>query len=714
MGIVSKAMERASESEYLVNKDYYSGRWASSKANGIGSFHFAKDGSEHQDFWRNGVAIRYLNQGQLASVTQTSTETMERLTTSSEELKKMLEDWKRVMGVDDDFPVAKPYFSASTPNAVSSALYDPQTSQPSLGSPLEDRPSSLVSSVGSNTFRMAKSPNKIDLASTVSASSPGGPLSPSYSDSKVSQTQSGLAPIAASTRQSFGVVTSSYLKNRIENEDKFFISLIMFISKWELPEHKIGTLSTSSNFMIVVPDLETATFLPLCSLVLQCNIVEKMIYRLLSDPNTKQTLGQHTAGTPSSTADERELMKLLPFCLDIERINDSSNPMERYRIEPIISTLKSFTRDIDNFQRIPLFLMHHISDIVSVYKKTKPFEMFLFNSRFQIVQEQFIQLLNKLELALPSTSSSASSTTTSTTPSASIDIEPARPVRPTLQAGKSQHHLATSATIKIGPTLSSTTAGGNTPPISRVQSTISKFPGGIRGTTTGIATTGSGQKITQLQREKTLESLAKQSEQIQPLSKKDRRSMTSSLLDKGIMDFVLQLFLSSFELPSSLEDSVPLLKNIVSSVSSIRTVLLKSVATLKEAKVSLSADTLKKESNISKPSHDQYREYLVCKENQFDVFIEEQEKEVALLETTTRICKALCRELFVQLLNLTLKRLTNATLFIRQIIKASPTHLPRPYTVKYIKHIYMISTRILSTCTNWNDKGNMSTYPTFR
>ncbi|GAM17794.1 hypothetical protein SAMD00019534_009690 [Acytostelium subglobosum LB1] len=746
---VEKVMGDVAAPTYQASHDYYSGKWLSSKANGIGFFHFAKDHSVHEDFWRNGVAIRYINQNQLQSIQADGSVQF----SSNEELKKMLEDWKKVVGSDDDFPMSKPYLGSMLASQhempMSPSLFNGMANASAVVG--EEKPG-----------KPGKSPLGKDQSSPMSS-----PMSPNIINGeqlKAQQTQqqqqqqqqpvtvpqsysSPATPGGSphTTKQSFGVITSSYLKNRIENEEKFFISLIMFISKWELPlvstqpsspgsgnPAPSSNASPNSNFIIVVPDTDSATFLPLSTLVMQCNIMEKMIRRLLVDPETRTTLNHHvhqqhimpggenhivaSLSTASTTRDERELYKLIPFCLDVD-VTDELNGISRYNIEPIVSTMKMFTKPLTDTVAVPDFLVHYICDIVSAFKKDKPFEMYFLNNRFMVVQEQFLQIVNKLEaineslntnvsipsdgVATPPQQQQVSSPITPTKPSAVASKQVASPLKgsPTV----SSRGVLTNPNGGIANKTNTTVTGMGTTNTGTGTSTTMTTVGGkvissARTNSAGSTTTlGVASPQSMLKKQTTIENIHQFNinEQQKKANSMDTSQRRQSI-HRNTLDFVYQLFCSSFIMPTSLEDSVQLLNSITTSISAVKKTMLKKVQLFKEASV---AESISSKSLTSKHC----QEYLKSKQASVQAFVDTQEREIALFDHTSLICDKLCKILFKQLLNITIKRLTLASTFIQRMRKQKESSgdplLTLDYIVKFIKHIYNISSKILTVCS---------------
>ncbi|EGG25178.1 MORN repeat-containing protein [Cavenderia fasciculata] len=742
--LVDSVIVKVQTPEYLSTRDYYQGKWASSRANGIGSFHFAKNKTVQEEFWRNGVAIRYYNnENQLLKLIDSSIDKSNQLQTQqlpssppqksprqqqqqsqsqplppqspqsmssslatgtlpqNDELKRMLDDWKVVVGTFDDFPIAKPYLGSA-----STTTFTNGTTAQNLH-PNED---------DNNDLRrpMIRSPNKVGeflTSSSSTASSVSSGLSSSISSPSVSSSIQSNANGNGSLKQAFGVVTSRYLKNRLEQEDKFFVTLLRFISIWELPlisraSDLPGSGSdngyTPSNFMIVVPDLESGSFVTLSTLVMQSTIVEKMVFKLLTDPLTKNNVmlepeaaaahqgqGQGQAHSIIPTPEENELYKLLPFSLELD-IEDAAN--SKHVVEPIIATLKHFTKAIDNFDNIPVFLVHHICDIVS---------------------EQFILLLSKINLnrqMSPRTALNGSNGISST----------------------SSSNLSSTATTPR----SAAASGGGTPPI------LQKQPSSLSSTTTGVRTNQQQQQQLkqQLQQQQqqqpslsktnsnNVNSIQNQLKQQQPIANNLKNQfqkqstidninkyydiqsnnkqsnfvdLSLALLDPIVLEYIFYLFKETFDfIPNALESSVDLLKKVSKNIGVIKQIMLTKINLFKESKgiSNQEVEPIKIGATRSKSS---YSDYLKTKDQEIENFIVSQEKEVELFDQTMRTFDKLFILLYRHLVRITIGRLTLAVQFINRIKQSENFNLlPKDYIVRFIKHVHNIVMKIQSITTN--------------
>ncbi|KAM9959845.1 hypothetical protein ACTFIR_000946 [Dictyostelium discoideum] len=487
-------ISQTSQEEFLKQQDYYNGKWINGKANGIGCFHFSKDNSMHYDFWRYGVVIRYANQQNILKPLYDDS-VPAGLLNSREILKDMMEDWKSVVLGDDDFPCTRPYLTTPTAsislNRENINIYSNNSNgttsptSPSILSPTQvplsppkvnTAPSTLISEDDNNFtsgsgFNSPSSSLSIKMSSPISSGLQHSKTQPNVSQSQNQQIQQQPSLLVNSTiiqtntnnnkfndllinqrnqqkilkkqllksnqqKQSFGIITSNYLKSRLENEEKFFMTLILFISKWEIPFKSFNIPNNPSihaSFLIFVPDTDNCTFISLSNLIMQSNILERLIFKLLIDPMSKvlnstalntltesQTLGNLSTYNnnnttisisqsksansspnkispsvslvgvslttlPSSTPEERELHKLLPICLDL----DETPHIEKECIASILNIFKLFPT-IEDYQP-PQFIPDTICKFISCFKKTRALENYLLQKQFQMSKDYFFK-----------------------------------------------------------------------------------------------------------------------------------------------------------------------------------------------------------------------------------------------------------------------------------------------------------------------------------
>ncbi|KAK5584881.1 hypothetical protein RB653_006499 [Dictyostelium firmibasis] len=520
-------IKRTNENEFLKQQDYYSGKWINGKANGIGCFHFEKDDSNHYDFWRYGVVIRYANQQNILKPLYDDS-VPAGLLNSKEILKEMMEDWKSVVVGDDDFPCARPYLTTPTTSISinhtinqlnnnnsgnsngSTSPVSPSVLSPThipLSPPKVNTTPTLISEDDNFTPGSFSSPSSLSVKMSSPISSNG--LQHSKTQPNVSQSQQPSLSTTTTTttatttttinnnnnnklnelifnqrnqqkvlkkqllksnqqKQSYGIITANYLKSRLENEEKFFMTLILFISKWEIPFKSFNIPNNPSihaSFLIFVPDTDNCTFISLSNLIMQSNILERLIFKLLIDPMSKvlnsgltpttntttitesQTLGNlsnYSSGgsninntqskstnsspnkispstsltgvstittLPSSTPEERELHKLLPICLDL----DETPSIERECIAAILNIFKVFPT-IEDYQS-PQFIPDIICKFISCFKKTRALENHLLQKQFQMSKDYFFKIPqnpNQLVNNPIITTTTANNTTTTT------------------------------------------------------------------------------------------------------------------------------------------------------------------------------------------------------------------------------------------------------------------------------------------------------------
>ncbi|EGC30433.1 hypothetical protein DICPUDRAFT_99535 [Dictyostelium purpureum] len=739
-------VRQQTDAEYLKQQDYYSGKWLDNRANGVGKFHFSGDGSTHSDFWRSGVAIRYANQNNILK--PLSEDSLPAIMNSKDFLNGMIEDWINIFRVykDEDFPCARPYLSTPTTSlglTQNGSITPPQSSLLSPTQTPLSPPRSLMNSIPGTPISISDDePTTSPPVSTrppFSTSIPGS-LQHSRTQPNVAQSQSPIqnnnlseqkyleslynqsyqhkflkqqvSKIVSTQPQSFGIYTAQYIKHRIDTEDKFFLSLIFFISKWVIPYKSFNVpnnQNTIASFIIFVPDLEKCTFVSLPNLIMQTSIMEKLIYKLLVDPLTKNLTDNYystgsgnrspnsnspnispstssgnvseTISLPSSTPEEKELHKLFPVSLDL----DDTPSTEKECMAAILNIFKQFPT-IEGYQP-PQFILDNIVNMVSIFKKTKALESYLLQKQFNTLKEYYFAFKTR-------PTSASMSSTSSPLSNASISLSSSSPSSANPKTLRSTKHSVPS--LSVSPTGSS--------PTKSIITLSNKYD------VTTSSTTRSNHNVygTLSSRRKTLESIfpTKQNSNSDLLSSLMESTTEKSKFNDTLPELTLQsvnvlfsIFKSSYQFPESLTQSVKHLESIQQYINNMRNIINSKIKAIKEAKPKPNEYSLfsNNETNEKKI----YNEYLLRQDQQIENLITNFQNDLSQLEVSFEVTQKLYKELASQQVYLTLKRLKEAHNFIDQLLNLTPNRtskLPKEFTHRFIKHTHKITYLLLDSC----------------
>ncbi|KAF2072719.1 hypothetical protein CYY_005960 [Polysphondylium violaceum] len=737
------------DDQYLSSHDYYSGKWQASKANGLGTFHFKKDNSSHQDFWRCGLVIRYVNRNNIL-LPLTEESLVSSFSDSKEILKEMIEDWKRVIGTDEDFPSSKPFLSMPTTGSTNLSISQLNSngtsttpSSPGGGT------STLLDNLTMNETKVLSSsvttPSLLQHSYTqpsFSQQSQQPSLTNSFNQ-QMQQRNQLLLQQKKNVKQSFGVITASYIKNRLETEEKFFVPLIFFISKWEIPLKSFSISNTNSNFLIVIPDTDSATFVPLSNLMMQSNILDRLISKVLTTDNSiiknnntvpsspitafnnstimeEDNLGAST--TTTSTSEERELYKLFPVCLDIDEDED----IQKRNIHNIISKLKEFPKQQQSPDGTPpIFLIQQICQIISIFKKTRPLESHLLSKQFSIAKNYFF----KPPAAAGEKPSRANTTTTTSPDSLSPPMSSLGVAAP--------KNVSTSAPVspngKVVPVEPFSSPSGKNTPLSTTNA-----PSGKPSSKSNLSITTSSkleskdngknstnQTTTAVTVSKPTPNYHKAFESIHQFKQQSKTDLLSALMEPSssannnnngadeehpqinsqTINVLFNLFKSTYQFPQSLEDSVSYLRSIQENLENMKNIVEKKINFIKEA-LSRDADyySLRELNSGSVDKHNivgLYKDYLKSKDDQIGNFVNELQKDIDLFDKSYSTCQELCTILYSYQILLIIKRLRNATQFIQQFKKLldekkqSGSPVPKDGIIKFVRHIFKITEHLL-------------------
>eukprot|EP01132_Coremiostelium_polycephalum_P005280 gene5280-6573_t len=705
------------DKEYLRKQDYYQGRWLNGRANGIGSFHFAKDNSTHQDFWRSGVVVRFINQNVFQSLGTFGDPSDPRsiqnlISYPDQNLVSMLNDWNSIVTNDDDYPW-RPYLS-STMNTTNSISTTAATTLPDIYQLVQQQQQQQQQQQRINNLPQHQQPQQ-----------------------QQQQQQ---------TRPSYGIITANYLKSRLDTEEKFFLSLSNFVQKWEIPKN---SGDRTCNYMIVIPDTEKASFIPLSNLIMQSTSLEKLIQKILMDPNnrlpntptsiitttlfsgelspnsstieatTTTTTNNNTiTPTPAFSKDELELFKLMPICMDLDNDENLQKNMKS-----ILNILKMLPQRTNPDFKVPPFILQHICEIITVFKKNKPLESHLLNKQFTLLQDFLLSPPPPLPtippLSSPRGQDSATNPSSNSTPSneSSKDVKDKQNYQvPTIKGNNnyftntkvpkpsksSDSHLSKTSTSKISPPLlnqpstttvpkkeiSQTTTGSSRPRANNHQNTVESINQYNQAMTTSP-------KLTSARHH--------HHHSVIPTLSTDSGSTTTTTVEfpeinPQTINILLQLFKSSFEFPKSLKESIDIIQRINGSISNVINILSARLSSIKETKSKQSdyENINKNLRNSDSKTIEYYISYLVSKDQQINQFIEDQEKENTVIKSAKEFCFELFHFLYSQQINLTLKRLRTASNFINNL-KQSPK-VSKDMLIKFVKHIHKISHHLELSC----------------